>query len=278
MTDKQARIAQMESSRIVGGRAQTQALLRAPIHSTTEFTSSGDVLGIHEPGSKTYGGLQATAVSGRADDSATCPDVTRFSSPSGEPEGRRALRPAPGCAAAFNLPPRSMRLSFGASSTTAACDITTPRVAAALSSEIPEAPLWVRQAVAAVGSASAAAADHFNVPGPSLATGKASEAANTGGDHEAVTPLSNGSVETSAPFTSSLARADVYLDRPRTGTAPGSSGPERDVFGAPIFIGCDLGSGDIAIDAVCIRKNAKTFFVAAASVIAETSSSNIQHL
>lgn len=122
--------------------------------------SSGGVLGIHEPGSQTWGGRKATAPSGRADDSATCPDATRFSSPSsGEPEGRRALRPAPGCAAAFNLSSRSMRLSFGASSTTAACDITTPRVAAAFSSEIPEAPLWVRQAVAAVGSASAATAN-----------------------------------------------------------------------------------------------------------------------
>jgi hypothetical protein len=30
---EEARIAQMESSRIVGGRAQTQALLRAPLHS-----------------------------------------------------------------------------------------------------------------------------------------------------------------------------------------------------------------------------------------------------
>lgn len=45
---KFARIAQMESSRIVGGRAQTQALLRAP-----DLTSRAGATGIsHQPGSR----------------------------------------------------------------------------------------------------------------------------------------------------------------------------------------------------------------------------------
>ena len=44
----------------------------------TPATSSGDGLGIHQPGSNTWGGLFApTAPSGRADESAMCPAVAR---------------------------------------------------------------------------------------------------------------------------------------------------------------------------------------------------------
>lgn len=115
-----ARIAQMESSRFVGGRAQTQALLRAPI--------------IHQ-----------------------------FSSPSGEPDGRRHAIQPPAEAAAVNIrSSRSMRSTSGAVSTTAA-DAITPRGVAAFSSELADHPTRVcaRQAVDACGSASASTANQF---------------------------------------------------------------------------------------------------------------------
>lgn len=70
-------------------------------------------------------------------------------------------------------------------------------------------------------------------PGPSLATGMSGDSANAGGEHEEVTPLSFGTRGKSAVCEStSLIAADLNVEKCRTGTGPGASGPERDIFGA----------------------------------------------
>ena len=74
-------------------------------------------------------------------------------------------------------------------------------------------------------------------PGPSLATGMSSDSANVGGDHEEVVGLSENTdidkkAATAFEPTSLIARVAID-ERKRTGTAPGASGPERDIFGAP---------------------------------------------
>jgi hypothetical protein len=122
--------------------------------------SSGGVLGIHEPRSNARGERAAlTASPGRAVDTAKCPDAARFNSvrrPAKQTAAVVGVQP-PSDAAAVNLSSRSMRLTSGGVSSTAAGDTSPPCVAAAFSSEVH--PAGVRLAVAAIGSALVATAD-----------------------------------------------------------------------------------------------------------------------
>jgi hypothetical protein len=57
--------------------AGAEVVPQPPVPAVALHSNSGDGLGVHKPGSHTWGGdLLATAPSGRADDSAKCPAVT----------------------------------------------------------------------------------------------------------------------------------------------------------------------------------------------------------
>lgn len=73
-----------------------------------------------------------------------------------------------------------------------------------------------------------------SVSGPSLATGMSGDPANAGGDHEAVTtlPMAETEVGVAIKPTSLAAMAEYIENICRTGTGPGTSGPERDFIGA----------------------------------------------
>jgi len=99
----------------------------------------------------------------------------------------------------------------------------------------PAAELLAPSPAAAGATLSRACAS--KAPGPSLATGMSSDPANVGGEHEEVAqdPLeklegTGGNVETTSL---TAVGAKSFDERKHSGTAPGASGPEREVFGAP---------------------------------------------
>lgn len=99
---------------------------------------------------------------------------------------------------------------------------------------VSQTPAPASRCVAAANNSRACASQ---APGPSLATGMSRDPANAGGEHEEVAHSPCNFIEGNDGIeTTSLTVVEANrIDEEHSGTAPGASGPERDIFGALNF-------------------------------------------